>query len=422
MILSQGNLEQVIEEADGGTDWLEIIYSVSSSTTINLDRPALQNIEDVLISGTGPFNLVGNAVDNRLVGNGANNTLNGGAGSDVLEGGGGADTMIGGLGDDTYVVDSVADVIVENLNEGIDTVQTSISYSIALHPGLENITLAQPEQGFTFNINATGNDLDNVLTGNMDANILIGGEGNDTLIADGVRSSINSDQLIGGPGDDTYVVGTKFQRGYTISENTNEGLDTIQSYMSETLPANVENLVLLGDTSDIGGIGNDLDNSMTGNVENNMLTGLAGNDTLRGGMGTDTVNGGSGNDTFLFARGDEGDLVQDNSGNADRITYDVGINPLDLVISRQANDLSVAIHNSTDSVTIQNWYTSANNQVETIQAGNGQTLLNTQVDQLIQAMAQFTNHTGLSWDDAAGGAGTAQQQAQFQGILAANWT
>jgi hypothetical protein len=73
-------------------------------------------------------------------------------------------------------------------------------------------------------------------------------------------------------------------------------------------------------------------------------------------------------------------------------------------------------------VTIQNWYTSpATNQIETIEAGIGQTLLNTQVDQLIQAMAGFTQQTGLSWDAAAGRAGTVAQQAQFQGILAANW-
>jgi hypothetical protein len=57
--------------------------------------------------------------------------------------------------------------------------------------------------------------------------------------------------------------------------------------------------------------------------------------------------------------------------------------------------------------------------VETIQAGNGQTLLSTQVDQLIQAMAGFTATTGLTWDAASGGAGDPGQQAQFQGIIAA---
>ena len=110
------------------------------------------------------------------------------------------------------------------------------------------------------------------------------------------------------------------------------------------------------------------------------------------------------------------------TGNSDTLLYGATITPLDLVLSRQVNDLRLAIHSSADQVTIQNWYADPKAaQVETIQAGNGQVLLNTQVDQLIQAMAQFTTATGLSWDAASAGGGTAQQQAQFQAILAASW-
>jgi hypothetical protein len=54
--------------------------------------------------------------------------------------------------------------------------------------------------------------------------------------------------------------------------------------------------------------------------------------------------------------------------------------------------------------------------VETIQAGNGQTLLNTQVDQLIQAMASFSQQTGFTWDQAID-----QNPQQVQSILAASW-
>lgn len=80
------------------------------------------------------------------------------------------------------------------------------------------------------------------------------------------------------------------------------------------------------------------------------------------------------------------------------LLYGVRINPLDLMLSRQANDLRFAIHGEPEQMTIQNWYTSpTTNQIETIQAGNGQTLLCTQVDQLIQRMAGFTQQTGLTW-------------------------
>jgi hypothetical protein len=105
------------------------------------------------------------------------------------------------------------------------------------------------------------------------------------------------------------------------------------------------------------------------------------------------------------------------AGNADKLLYGTTINPLDLVLSRQANDLRLAIHGGTEQVTIQNWYTSpATNQVETIQAGNGQQLLSTQVDQLIQAMASFTQQTGLTWDQAID-----QQPQDVQTVLAASW-
>jgi len=83
----------------------------------------------------------------------------------------------------------------------------------------------------------------------------------------------------------------------------------------------------------------------------------------------------------------------------------------------QANDLRLAIHGTTDVIAIQNWYTSpTTNQIEDLQAGNGQHLLNTQVDQLIQAMASFSQQTGLTWDQ-----GINQQPQQVQTILAASW-
>jgi hypothetical protein len=36
---------------------------------------------------------------------------------------------------------------------------------------------------------------------------------------------------------------------------------------------------------------------------------------------------------------------------------------------------------------VQTWYVGTSNRIETLQSGNGQTLLSTQVDQLIHAMA-----------------------------------
>ncbi len=172
----------------------------------------------------------------------------------------------------------------------------------------------------------------------------------------------------------------------------------MQSAVTWTLGANLENVTLIG-SSTINGTGNTLNNTMAGNSANNTLTGLGGNDT------------------YLYGRGGGQDTVIDNSGASDTMLFGLTINPLDLVITRQVNDLRLAIHGSTDSVTIQNWYTSpTTNQVETIQAGNGQTMLSSQVDQLIQAMATFTTQTGLTWDQAID-----QRPQDVQTVLAASW-
>jgi Ca2+-binding RTX toxin-like protein len=241
-------------------------------------------------------------------------------------------------------------------------------------------------------------------------NFLNGGVGNDTL-----NGGAGADTLVGGTGNDTYVVDNAVD---VVVENASEGTDLVQSSVSYSLGANAENLTLTG-TGGLTATGNGQDNILTGNTGANTLDGGAGNDTLTGGLGNDTLKGGVDNDTYAINRGDGQDKISENDvapGNTDTLLYGAGINPLDLVLSRQVNDLRLSVHGTTDQVTIQNWYGSASNQVETIQAGNGQHLLNTQVQQLIQAMATFSTQTGLTWDQAI-----AQRPQDVQTILAANW-
>ncbi|MFM8342414.1 MAG: hypothetical protein ACKN9F_09380, partial [Methylomonas sp.] len=166
-----------IENANEGIDTIQSQISVT----------LVANIENLSLLGTASINGVGNELNNVLIGNSGNNQLEGGVGVDTLDGGVGADTLIGGSGNDTYIVDSVGDVVTETstLATEIDTVQASVSYSLGAN--VENLTLIG-----TAAINATGNNLNNVLTGNAAANVLNGGAGNDTLI--------------GGLGNDTYII------------------------------------------------------------------------------------------------------------------------------------------------------------------------------------------------------------------------
>ncbi len=425
--------DTVVEAASGGTDTVRSDVSWTLGT----------NIEHLVLTGAAAINGTGNTLANTLTGNNAANVLNGGSG---------ADTMSGGQGDDTYLVDNTADKTTELANEGIDTVQSSVSYTLASN--VENLTLTG-----TSSSNGTGNALDNLLVGNSAANTLTGGAGNDTYVigtgdtvveaasagTDTVQSSITytlgsnvenltltgtsaingtgnslnnvlignsaANTLTGGAGNDTYVVGASD----TVVEAAGAGTDTVQSSVTWTLGANLENLTLTGSGA-INGTGNAMANVLSGNDAANMLSGGDGNDTLAGGKGNDALNGGTGNDVFQFSRGDGQDTVTDNSGTADRLDLSSGINPLDLILSRSANDLRIALYGSTDQMTIANWYGGATNQLETIKASNGLQLVNTQVDQLIQAMAAFTQQSGLSWEQAI-----AQRPQDVQSILAASW-
>jgi Ca2+-binding RTX toxin-like protein len=389
---------------------------------------------DTITGGTGPDTLHGGTGNDVLKGAGGNDQLTGGAGNDTLDGGAGVDTLNGGDGNDVILIGNAADHgggEVINGGAGTDVLRftsTTGGQTLTLAAGVTTVesvvigTAAGVTTGTTaLNVDASaagyelsliGNAGANTLTGTGFNDVLTGGGGDDTLIG-----GLGNNTLSGGTGNDSFVVDSLTN---VVSEGLAAGTDKVFSSLNYTLGANVENLELTG-SDNLNGTGNTLANVLTGNSGVNILTGYAGDDTLDGGIGNDNLRGDGGNDTFLFGSGDGQDLVSDVIGSADKILFDGGINPLDLVISRLAFDLRLAIHGSSDQITVDGWYTSSAYRIETIQAGNGQTLLSTQVDQLIQAMAQFTTDTGLSWDAAIAGGGDLQQQAQFQGIIAASW-
>lgn len=281
------NAGDVIQENDG-----EGVDGVSSSITYTL----VNFVENLTLAGASAINATGNALDNIITGNSAVNTLTGLAGKDTLDGGAGADTMYGGLGDDTYVVDNGSDVISENAAEGTDTVSASLSYTLGAE--LENLVLSG-----SANLNGFGNALNNIIVGNTGANTLDGGGGIDTLI--------------GGVGNDTYLVDDPADQ---ITESSGQGTDTVNVYgVSYTLSSNVENLVLMN-TQDIDGTGNDLNNTLTGN---------SGANTLDGGIGDDTLIGGTGDDSYVVDS--TADVVTEGaSAGTDTVfakaSYTIGVN------------------------------------------------------------------------------------------------
>lgn len=349
--------DTVVEASSQGADTVISLISYSLGS----------NVENLVLDGAGVINGTGNTLANVITGNSAGNTLNGGSG---------ADTLIGGLGDDLYVVDNASDVVREYVGEGFDTVSSSVSYTLGTE--IEKLVLTGSSR-----INATGNGLDNVLLGNSGNNTLTGGAGNDVL--DGMGGA---DRMVGGTGDDSYYINVSTD---TVVENSGQGSDTVFSSITYTLGSNVENLTLLG-TSSINGTGNSLSNVLVGNSAANTLNGGTGNDVLQGMSGNDTLNGGAGNDNYLFGRGYGIDTVVDSdstSGNLDVLSFLGDVAADQIWFSRAGNNLDVSVIGTSDKVTISNWYSSSANRIEEFRASDGSTLLGSEVEILVSAMAAF---------------------------------
>ena len=406
-----------------------------------------------IIGTDSPDVLMGTGSDDLLRGLGGDDHLTGQAGDDALDGGTGADQLSGGIGHDTYLVDDTGDVVIEGVREGTDTVQASVTYSLAAN--VENLTLTG-----TLAINGTGNAMDNVLTGNSAANVLIGSAGNDTYVVgagDTVVENINEgidtvqsdltytlggnvenltltgsapiggtgndmdnvlvgnssvNVLVGGLGNDTYIVGA----GDTVVERAGEGVDTVKTNQSYQLGGNVENLTFIetaapipqididapqatsihGAAVALRGVGNELDNVLIGNRQANVFDGGAGNDTLNGGGGFDFLRGGAGQDTYLFGRGSGVDDIQDVvAGEVDTIQMDAAISPDDVRVFRNVNlgndvGLVLALPNA--------FYIGDIGPVNTSSLGDQVAIHYSSLDDLFTKQVQFSD--GTVWDGA----------------------
>lgn len=166
------------------------------------------------------------------------------------------------------------------------------------------------------------------ISGTRGADILVGTDKNETFYGnDGI------DQMSGGRGDDIYQV---YRKEAVVIENAGEGIDTIRSSMSYTLPANVENLSL--SLTDITGTGNSLDNIIVGSDGSQTLNGKGGNDILTGGGGTDY---------FVISPGGGHDVITDFAVGVDKARLNgFGITNFEVVKSlmvQQGSDVSLKL-------------------------------------------------------------------------------
>ena len=169
--------DTVYELAGEGTDTV-----LSTASQINMSA----NVENLTFVGVGMFTGVGNVLNNTIRGGVERDTLMGQGGDDIIVGGAGAaNNVFGGVGDDYYILQA-ADTVIENVGEGIDTVEARVA-SHTLRANVENLIF-----GGTGNFVGTGNALNN---------LIVGGAGADTL-----RGGGGTDQVQGGGGSDTLLL------------------------------------------------------------------------------------------------------------------------------------------------------------------------------------------------------------------------
>ncbi len=333
-----------------------------------------------LYGGAGDDTLYGSWSSSTLIGGGGNDTLTARGGpSNLLDGGAGDDTLIGGWGQDTLIGGNGNNII--HANGGNSVISAG-----------------------------AGSDL---ITSGWGSDQITAGDGNNQISAGGGSNTITTgsglDVITTEWGDDTIDAGN----GNNVI-SAGEGFNTISSGSGDDqISAKGSNLIHAG-------AGND--QITTGWGADNIDAG-AGNDVIHAGGGGDTVRGGLGNDQifsaqwsddrYLFAAGDGQDLIADGGGQ-DSLVLE-GVRSDQIWFSQLGNDLSVGLLGAQDSITLQNWYLGNQYHIEQFKTSDGKTLLDSQVQNLVSAMAAFSppaaGQTTLS----------ASYAAALNPVIVANW-
>jgi trimeric autotransporter adhesin len=336
------------------------------SSSVSYTLPT--NVNRLILTGTAA--LVGTA-------NSGNDTLTANTGADTLISGAGTsvDSLVGGTGADLFVVNNVSDFVNVGTTHGVDTIQSSVSYSASAN--VANLTLIG-----TGSIAGTGNSLAGTLTANS---------ANDTLTA-----GSGADTLVGGTGTDLFIVNSAAD---IVSLATSGTSDTIQSSASYTLSANVQYLTLSG-TSALTGTGNSLTDLIVGNSGADTLVGgtgiavleggrTAGSDQIKalsnqaaliGGAAASTLTGGAFKDFYAAGKvsdsittgatanvvsvnkGDGATTLQPTTSATNVLSLGAGIDTESLFFTKTGNNLILTDGVTGDSITFTNWYVGAADQ------------------------------------------------------------
>ncbi len=366
-----------------------------------MKRPMLSDEKaEYIYADAGGSVLVGNALNNYMSGSSRADTLYGGEGNDTLNGNGGNDILWGGAGNDILNGSSGDDVYLFGRGDGNDTVtetETRVGRRNEIHLGdgigVDDIEfLVQPSP----------------LGGYMDLILRIKDTGETLTISYATHGSATN------MGNSYSIQALKFADGTVWEwEDIVKRPATLVDGSTAIAYADFLGSFLVGSAGNDTLYGSNNTDTLYGGSGNDTLVGNNGNDTLAGNAGNDNLQGGVGDDAYLFNLGDGADTLTDSAGN-DSLRFGAGIDLDDVWFARSGNDLVIDILGTEDSVNVKNWFSNALYQVESISVGDME-IVNTQMNQLLQAMAGFGVPQGVD------GRFTEEQKEAMAPVLSTYW-
>ena len=344
--------------ASGNSNRIETL-EFSNGNLFDLSKNALILKGDGTVNGTiYDDSITGNNNDDTITagdgndiiyGNAGNDNIDGGNGDDMIYGGQGCDTLKGGYGNDTYVW---------NLGDDLDTIEDDAGQNTLLFGN-----------GISFNdldFNMLGNNLLITVNGDKNKGVQINNFLNENDL-------YKIEYLKFSDGTSIYLPDLGLNMAYGATDDTING-----TYNDDTI---------------IAGNGNDTVNAGDGN------------DSIYGGKGNDALNGGNGRDSYYYNLGDGYDTITETRGN-DKIIFGEGISINNLSFRQDGSNLDILINNDvSQGVTVKDFYSGTNYQVETLQFADGSTFnLSTQGLTLQQTNADDTVN-GTSYNDVIYGNG-----------------
>ncbi|KXU39395.1 hypothetical protein AXE65_08805 [Ventosimonas gracilis] len=392
------NLER-IEFADGTVwTWQQIaergIISQANNEGETLDG---WNGNDIIQGGEG---------DDILDASNGSNIVYGGAGNDTIKTGNYSfdNILVGGKGNDTLYGSYYSDTYLFNLGDGKDTIIESYNYSGAE----DTLRFGKDIKSADIGTYRDGKDL-----------LFKHKNGEDEVRVKNVFSSIYSNATAS---EHYNLERIEFADGtvWTWQQIAERGITSQANNKGETLHG------WNGNDSMQGGKGDDILDAGNGS---NTVYGGDGNDTIKtgnysfdnilaGGKGNDWLYGCYNADTYIFNSGDGQDIIVEAYGynNAiDIVQFGNGINPNNLWLERSGYDLTVSINKTDDRITIKDWYYGSDRRIEQFHLANGKMLLESQVQNLVDAMAAFTASSSAEGDFIPA------QKQQLDMVIAASW-